>query len=305
MYPTNYINDIVLFLKALISNQLAKYAPETYTKLTHQTGRGSGEEHPTEIAEYFIKCFHDYRLQIGLDENNFINFLKEKNILEYGPGDILGVAFLMYAYGAKKVDCVDSFPLARVSDKSINVYEILLNSIDKDKRDRASKAFNIKDDPKSGFNTDMINYCIKKDGLSGGHNQYDLVISRAVLEHVNNLEKIFKDIKEAMKDNGLSIHQVDLKSHGLDRYTEFDFLAWPGCLYNLMYSYKGFPNRWRVNKYIELANAFDLKIKHISPTDIIDMEKLDIVYPKLRPEFRVIPREQLSWLGFWIHLEHC
>ena len=36
------------------------------------------------------------------------------------------------------------------------------------------------------------------------------------------------DIQRSMKAGGLSVHQVDLKSHGLDRYVAFDFLTWLG-----------------------------------------------------------------------------
>lgn len=36
------------------------------------------------------------------------------------------------------------------------------------------------------------------------------------------------DIQRSMKAGGLSVHQVDLKSHGLDRYAAFDFLTWLG-----------------------------------------------------------------------------
>ena len=40
MYTENRARDVALFAKAVLSNQLARFAPATYMRLTHQTGRG-------------------------------------------------------------------------------------------------------------------------------------------------------------------------------------------------------------------------------------------------------------------------
>jgi SAM-dependent methyltransferase len=240
-------------MKAFLSNQLARFTPGFYVNLTHQTGRGSAEESPSQVAEYFIRCFNDYREQLGQNKAEFNEYLKQKRVLEYGPGDTLGVALLFYAHGSELVHCVDRFPLQKLSEKSLKVYQVILESLGRIERERACAAFVVNGKPETGFNTDAINYFITKDGLSGENSKYDLIISRAVLEHVNNLEKTFYDIARALKKDGLSIHLVDLKSHGLDRYQPFDFLTWPSLLYQLMFSEKGFPNRWRINKYQRIS----------------------------------------------------
>lgn len=304
MYTESPINDIYLFTKALCSNQLARYAPKLYVNLTNQTGRGTGEE-IAEVADYFIRCFQDYRAQIGLNEAEFSDYLTGKSILEYGPGDILGVALLMYAHGAERICCVDRFPLAKLSDKNIQVYTHILNSLDPRKRERANQAFNDNGNPSSGFNPQAICYKVTASGLSGASSEYDLIISRAVLEHVNDLEATMLDIKRSMKADGISIHEVDLKSHGLDRYTAFDFLTWPGILYKLMYNHKGFPNRWRADRYKELAEQSGLHVKELNPTEKLGQEKISVIYPKLAKEFRHLSPDDLSWLGFSMVLEHA
>ncbi len=304
MYTENLGKDVILFCKAFLSNQLAKFAPKLYVNLTRQTGRGEGEREALQVASYFFECFYDYRKQLALDEEEFQSYLREKVILEYGPGDILGVALLFYAYGAKMVHCVDRFPLAKMSNKNIDVYVQLLNSLGEKERERAENAFNEKGDPESGFNVNAIRYKITRNGLSGAIKKYDLIISRAVLEHVNDLEKTMIDIMCSMKEGGISLHKVDLTSHGLDRYTDFDFLTWPNVIYRLMYSHKGFPNRWRVNKYKELAENSNLHVKELIPTGRLDQKKLNTIYLKLAKEFRHISLKELSWQGFWIYLEH-
>ena len=241
---------------------------------------------------------------MGLDESGFATFLRGKTVLEYGPGDVLGTALLFFANGARTVHCVDRFPLSSLSEKNIEIYTILLDLLDDKQKDRAAAAFKVKGKPESGFDDKVICYKVTEDGLAGGTGKYDLIISRAVLEHVNHLEKTMNDIKDSLRDGGISLHQVDLKSHGLDRYTDFDFLTWPTSLYNIMYSHKGFPNRLRVNRYREFAQKSGLRIKQLTPTGWIDHKKLDIIYDKTAWEFKGISLDELSWQGFWIHLVH-
>lgn len=303
MYTKNSTRNAILFVKASLSNQIARFAPRLYVNLTHQTGRGRSEDDVFQISDYFIRCFHDYRDQLGLSEDQFSEYLKGKLVLEYGPGDILGVALLMYAYGAEEVNCVDRFPLSRLSNKNIKVYTSLINSLDDIRRERAANAFKEKGRPESGFKPKVISYKITENGLSNVRGKYDFVISRAVLEHVNSLDETMLDISRSMKADGVSIHQVDLKSHGLDRYTPFDFLTWPTLLYRLMYNYKGYPNRWRIDKYKELAKSSNLCLKKLTPTGRISED--EITNLKLAREFAHISTEQLSWLGFWMILEHA
>lgn len=219
LYTENHPRDALLFAKALLSNQLARFAPSTYMRLTQETGRGGAEQSAVETAAYFARCVEDYRGQLGLDEAQFGPFLKDKSVLEYGPGDIFGVALLMYARGAARVHCVDRFPLHRASVKNLDVYREIVQALDEPARSRANSAFNEFGKPESGFNSDAICYVVSRFGVSGAKRAYDLIISRAVLEHVNDLGRTFQDVANALKPNGTAVHQVDLKSHGLDRCT--------------------------------------------------------------------------------------
>jgi SAM-dependent methyltransferase len=303
MYSENRANDVLLIGKAFLSNQLARFAPSLYVKLTHQTGRGSGETSGSQDADYFIRCFTEYFEQIGLNIEESEQYLKGKKVLEYGPGDILGMALLMYAHGAETVHCVDRFPLEKMSEKNLEIYNILLGFLEGENRVKANNAFRENGKPESGFNPNAITYSVVPDGLVRREEEYDFIISRAVLEHVNDLEKTLLDIGKALKKGGTSIHEVDLKSHGLDRYQTFDFLTWPDMLYRLMYSHKGYPNRWRVDKYKEWIKSSGLRCNKFVPTEKLGPEKIDVIMPKVAKPFRHISAEELSWLGFWMVLE--
>ncbi|WFP51746.1 methyltransferase domain-containing protein [Methylomonas sp. EFPC3] len=303
MYTENICKDILLFSKAVATNQIARFSPGLYVRLTGQTGRGGDEGSSAEVAGYFFECVEDYRRQLGLEPAEFKTFLAGKTILEYGPGDVLGVALLLYAYGAAQVRCVDRFPLNKINAKNAAIYKALCEGLTGDEKSRAMAAFNSSGDPESGFSAGTVNYAVTPNGLSGESLAYDLIISRAVLEHVDDIDATFADIDAALKPDGKSIHKVDLKSHGLDRYQAFDFLTWPRPLYRLMYSHKGFPNRWRANKYVEAAGKAGLEITQLAPIDQLGAEQIDRIMPKLASEFRSVSRDLFSWLSFWIILE--
>ncbi len=304
MYSENIIQDIKLFSKAFLSNQIARFSPKLYVKLTTQTGRAHKEENTNEVGDYLIKCFDEYFTQLEIPSKEIENYLHDKIILEYGPGDILGVALLMYAHGAKQIHCVDRFPLEKASNENIEVYKHILNTLDGEQRKRAESIFIKNGDPGSGFNTEKISYMVTKNGFSGKKSTYDMIISRAVLEHVNDLNGTFKDIKISLKADGISIHQVDLKSHNLDRHKPLDFLSWPHLAYKLMYSHKGFPNRWRIDKYKSLYQHHKLECVKFHPTQKLDIKKVEDIRQTLSPPFCHLPDEELSWLGFWMALKN-
>lgn len=305
MYTENPGKDALRFTRAVLTNQLARFTPNLYFRLTQQTGRGEGNDDPNQTADYFFRCFDDYRVQLGLDEDKVKDFLKGKAILEYGPGDVLGVAMLMYAHGAEFVQCVDRFPLERASAKNIRIYMEMLDRLGPEQRDRASRAFNDFGEPGSGFNPRLVKYSVTRNGLIDKQDAYDLIISRAVLEHVDRLEMTIRDMANALRTDGIAIHKVDLKSHGMDRYQSFDFLTWPESMYRLMNSHKGNPNRWRVDKYKELVGRHGLRFKALEHTGQLAPEKIDRIRPKLATSFRGIPTDELTWMGFWMVLERA
>ena len=302
MYSESYVNDAKLVVKAFLSNQLARVAPALYMRATRETGRGAGPASAEEIADYFIACFDEYFEHLGIAKADIGSWLNGRTVLEYGPGDVLGVALLFHAHGAAAVHCVDRFPLAKRSDFNVRVYARLLETLDGPARSRAAGAFVVDGDPASGFRPEAVAYHVRPNGLSGRAGHYDLVVSRAVLEHVNDLEKTMADVATALKDDGISIHQVDLKSHGLDRYQPFDFLTWPDPVYRVMFSHKGFPNRWRVDKYRDVARRVGLSLLRLVPTGRLAEEQVALIAPKVAPRFRAVPPDELGWLGFWMTL---
>jgi SAM-dependent methyltransferase len=290
-------------LRAIATNQLARFAPGIYVRLTGQTGRGAAaEEAPDDIARYFRDCVDAYFERLGVARADVPAYLDQKVIMEYGPGDLPGVAALMVAKGARKVYCVDRFALLSLSPKNARVVADLISGCSEAERARLRACLRNPDDPAAGFKPDRIEYLVQRSGLSGLSAAVDLVISRAVLEHVNDLEATFADMVDAMRPGAVAIHQVDLRSHGLHKVHRLDFLAWSDALWRSMYSHKGVPNRWRIDVYRRIIADLPVDVLHCSPTALVAPQEVSVVRPLLAEPFKTVSDDDLRWLGFWLVL---
>ncbi|MES1981080.1 MAG: methyltransferase domain-containing protein [Pseudomonadota bacterium] len=288
------------FIHALLSNQIARISPTLYAHITRQTGRGFSPESTQQAADYFQSCFRDYFEILGIAEDEVENYLSGKQLLEYGPGDVPGVALLMVAYGAERVTCVDRFALLTMTQKNADILLELMGRLDEVPRKRAAQCFRQPGQPFSGFNPERIQYLIQANGLSELHGEVDLIFSRAVLEHVNDLHATFDDMAQALRPEGTVIHQVDLKSHGLHRQNPLDFLTWSTVLWSWMHSHKGVPNRWRVDRYRDIMQRSGFETLLMQPTALVDKCIIDEVRPHLASPFKLLSDADLSWIGFWV-----
>jgi len=300
MNRNNPFSTMRRVVQASLTNQIARYAPALYVQMTGQTGRGAEEVHLDTVGDYFQTCFDEYFEHLGVETSSRAGFLNGKRLLEYGPGDVPGVALLMVAHGADQVVCVDRFPLVRMSPKNVQIVKLMLERLPDSARSRAEACFRQPGHPEAGFKSEYIDYLVRPSGLSALKGEVDLVFSRAVLEHVNDLPASFHDMYAALKPGGIAIHLVDLKSHGLHRSNPLDFLAWPSWLWSLMYGAKGVPNRLRVDAYREAVAQSGFELIELKPTLLASAADIQDVRPQLAERFKNLSDEDLSWLGFWL-----
>jgi hypothetical protein len=119
------------------------------------------------------------------------------------------------------------------------------------------------------------------------------------LEHVNDISATIGDMENALKKGGVTLNKVDLKSHGLHRGNILEFLTWPELLWNLMYSEKGTPNRWRLDEYKRILCNSYLKLIFIKCIETCSKDVIDEVRPFLSKQFKHLSDEDLSCLSFW------
>jgi hypothetical protein len=288
-------------LHAVATNAVASVAPRAYVRLTGQTGREErAKSTPAETARYFERSFEEYFERLQIAPHEVSAYLNGKTVLEYGPGDLPGVALLMVAYGAARVICVDRFPLVRFDEFAVAVIRELLAALGEDERRRAEDALADPRQPSRGLRGDRIAYRVAKNGLSGLVKACDLAVSRAVLEHVNDLPGTILDVCNALKPGAMTVHKVDLRSHGLHERTPLDFLTWPATLWSAMYSAKGVPNRLRVDAYRRALEMTRLEVLLLAPDQRYSQHEIDAVRERLPRQFAHLTDEDLSWQSFWL-----
>ncbi len=156
-------------------------------------------------TDYSIRVFKEH-----LYKSN-IKSIKNKVILEIGPGDSIATAIISYAYGASSF-LIDSgyFAKANIID-----YIRLKNAL-------ISEELN----PPNISNKDDIDLILKKsnseyltEGLSSikkiPSNSVDLIFSQAVMEHIRkkNFEAMNSELYRVLKKDGVISHQIDLRDH--------------------------------------------------------------------------------------------
>ena len=286
--------------QAVVTNVVAHLAPSAYVRWTGQTGRGAAaEEQAADIARYFQGCVTDYAHRLGAADGRIEPFVDGQVLLEYGPGDLPGVAALMGARGAAKVWCVDRFPLVNLSTKNAQALQTLIAAEPEPGRTRLAACFG-RDARGMTLSPERIQYLVRPSGLSQMRSEVDLVYSRAVLEHVDDLEASLADMLTALRPGGLGIHLVDLRSHGLHWRNPLDFLTWSPRLWAWMYSAKGVPNRWRVDRYRAILARLPVEVLVLEPTHLASLDDVAEVRGQLAEPFRQVCDDDLRCLGFWL-----
>lgn len=295
------MREVVPVIRATATNLLAGVAPGLYLRLTGQTGRGDASmETAREVAEYFFESFDAYLARMGADREHAEAHVSGMTLLEYGPGDLPGVAMLFLAHGARKVYCVDRFEMVRFSEKNLQVLRCMQQMLPEPQAARFGQLLCEGPDGQVGLDAQRIPYVVRPHGFSGLEEEADLIVSRAVLEHVDDLDGTFRDMRRALKAGGMALHQVDLRSHGLHRRNPLDFLEWPQWLWSLMFSNKGVPNRWRVNRYREILAGLGVSEVSTEVTASARADDVADVRPRLAGPFRGLSDADLAVLGLWV-----
>lgn len=295
-----FLSNLYRIAHAVAGNLVAMFSANLYFRVNQDTGRGDAQESAAQIADYFWNCFQEYFIRLGVVPEAIEGWLRGKTLLEYGPGDVPAVALLMVAHGADKVWCVDRFELVRLSPVNIAVLRLLMERLPPERRARAEACFALPGDPASGLKPERIPYRVSPSGLCGLSEAVDLVYSRAVLEHVDDLDATYSDMWRALKSDGLALHQVDLASHRMHRRNRLDFLIDPPWLWSLMHSHKGAPNRWRLPHHLSSAARAGLTVLQCEATKLADAEEVHAIRPALPPRFSGLSDDDLACLGFWL-----
>jgi SAM-dependent methyltransferase len=201
-----------------------------------------------ESLAYIKSVFNDYKKVSG----------KEKfygKVLELGPGDSDGVGLLFLSDGASHVDLADRFYSARDSEQQKRISDCLMAEYPR----------------LSQLKPDLDKYLTRYYGEDASGEKffdkreggYDMIVSRAVLEHVDDPELVIRKMYTSLNQEGCLIHKVDLRDHGMfsPGKSAVKFLEVPGFLYKLMTCGSGLPNRYLFHRYKQLLQSLNPNVK--------------------------------------------
>ncbi|MCJ7443555.1 MAG: hypothetical protein MUO26_03325 [Methanotrichaceae archaeon] len=247
-----------------------------------------------------------------------------KTVLEFGPGDSLGIGLAALLSGAEKYYALDVIKYADI-DKNLKIfnelvklfkkresiptniefpevrpvlesYEFPHNILTEDVLDISLNDERIKLIKNNIANiykkkNEMIQYSAPWDdpGIVGPQS-VDMAISQAVLEHIENLEDIYRLLSLWLVGGGVMSHTIDLKSHGCSNKWNGQ-LTYSDPIWRLMKgNRKYFLNRYTYSSHIEIQKKYHFNILIINK----DFRSSDVSRDELNPRFKSLPDEDLE-----------
>jgi SAM-dependent methyltransferase len=188
-----------------------------------------------QSVAYIKRQFDEYLYYGQLKQED----LKDKEILEGGPGDNLGVALRMLAAGAKRMVCMDKFDSRHDAEQERRIYLRVRESLDPEQAKRFDEAVDLTKGIK--FNPERIQAIYGRGmemiGDTFDKNTFDMIVSRGVIQEIFDGDRVFSGMEKALRPGGIMLHKVDLRDYGLfsgNGHNPLTFLTIPRWVYKLM-----------------------------------------------------------------------
>ena len=223
--------------------------------------------------------------------------LRDKVVLELGPGPDLGVGLILLAMRVRKYIALDVNKLAAVP--SLELYEKLLGRL-KVKYPNCNVCY-LKEQLNKCYKgkSSAISYIVDKNfEISAIIDKIDIVFSQASFEHFSDVEKTFKEISNVIGTGGVLIAEIDLKTHTrwLKDVDPLNIYRYSDFFWNL-FKFKGSPNRTRAFEYRELLEKNGWNNIQIVPISVLENGYTRRILPSLYKRFRGMELSEAKMLS--------
>jgi len=240
-----------------------------------------------DSTDYAIGVFDGHVKKSGLE-----NELRDKTILELGPGDSIATAIIAASHGARAI-IVDAGRFVREDMSSYARLACILN-------ERGLTSVNVSTCRNVNEILAGCNATYMTDGLESLRKieteSIDMIFSQAVLEHVRKWEFLhtMQECRRILKPCGVCSHRVDLRDHlgGALNNLRFSAKIWESDLF----SNSGFYTN-RIN-FREMLRLFKEAGFNIEVTSVSRWDKLPTRQERMAREFRSLAPEELTVSGF-------
>jgi SAM-dependent methyltransferase len=226
--------------------------------------------------------------------------LKDKIILEIGPGNFLINGLIYLSHGARKVYLIDKYKHLFWDQHDIAFHKLIIDKITRSNMPYSREALKAVVFEENAVKFDREKIIFKQEDvkhLSLESDSIDIIFSNAVLEHVPRLKEAVDEMSRVLKPGGIGVHEIDLRDH-FSSDNPLKLLSYPDWLWIMMTSNRpGFTNRLRFTDYIDLFNKayFTIEKQYIQLEYEGDLSEI-----KINKKFQKYTPDNLKILTFWI-----
>jgi len=268
---------------------------------------------PAQVAR-MRSVYEQYLRYSGLSRAD----VARKRIVELGPGPTLAIPLLFAADGASFAVGVDRFIGFQTSPYYREFYTRLRDSLDDPAKMRFDRALQL---DRLSLNTSVAADIAHRDLPDVvpelGLESFDLLVSNAVMEEIYDPTPVLVAQGRLLRPGGAMVHLIDLRDYGMfskHGFHPLEFLTVPDWVYRFMVEGSGQPDRRLIGYYRDIAARMGYECRiytsrilgHPDPlpepkTQIVknvdynsdDLKLLDEIRPRLQPQFRSLPDEEL------------
>lgn len=285
-----YFVGIAFLVLSFVKYYLQGYSPKPFTVAEAQRCA----EYDIQIVNYWIEHLHQYTGE------NVNGILRNKSILELGPGSDLGVGLYLLSKSAREYNAIDIFNLIKcVPEKFYHVFFSVLHKQDIDTEPLINEL-----DKTTKGNSEKLNYFCRKDfdivsALES--RKIDIIFSTAAFEHFNDFNKTIKDVTMVAVSGARFIVSVDLQTHSrwVREHDPNNIYRYPKWLYNIL-SVPVTPNRVRPYEYREALERNGWKDIRIVADTLLEEEKYSFIKKHFNKDY-FEEQNQMNYLTIVIY----